>query len=264
MFLVGCIAYEDIVFRPAFDHRFSPDDFGYAYEEVLITVDSERYTSAWHIFSEESKALFVIIPGSDANKTWYAEVLPLFVPNGFDVLLIDYEGFGESPGEHGFESVLDDAYAAIEYALSQHENVFGYSVSVGTPLLARVAADYDLSGCIFEGSVIMWDFPRLWLIDQNLGIPPVVVVSNIYTVFQTPWDYNIELYIQDVTEPKLFIHSSEDNVAPYSGGLRVFHQAPEPKELWTVHGEHGKMVREDAEKYEEKVVGWMNSILDTD
>jgi hypothetical protein len=142
MFLVGCIAYKDIVLRPAFDHRFSPDDFGYQFSYVpLITVT----------------------------------------------------------------------------------------------------------------------FP-----DHSLCIPPIVVVSNIYTVFQTQWDYNIELQIQRVDEPKLFIYSSEDEVAPYMGGLRVFQQAPEPKELWTVYGEHGKMVREDQEKYEEKLIGWMNSILHAD
>ncbi len=259
----GCLSYDDLVFRPAFNERFSPADFGFDFEETQIIIGDKRYLSIWHVFSAESKALLVVIPGSDANKTRYAEALPLFIPNGFDVILVDYGGFGKSPGDPTFENVMADAYAVIDYALEQHENVFAYSVSIGTPLLARVAADRQLRGCIFEGSVIMWDFPRLWLVRNNLVFPPVAIAANIFTTFQTPVDYNIEFFVRQVTEPKLFIHSIDDQIAPYEGGLRVFNAAAEPKELWTVHGAHGKMVLIDTEKYEEKVIGWMNSILDT-
>jgi fermentation-respiration switch protein FrsA (DUF1100 family) len=253
---------EDMVLRPNPNLATNPAEMGYVFEEVVLPIDEARSVIVWHVKSNNPRALFFIIPGSDANKSLYCEALPLFVPEGLDVLLMDYEGYGNSPGETSFQHCLDDAAVVAQYAVTLHPKVIAYGVSLGTPLLARVATDQTFAGCIFEGSVIFDQEADLWMRDNSILYNPFFgFIGNSFVSIQMPEGYDILKYIQTVDEPKLFIHSTEDEVTPYSGGLLVFESSFEPKEFWTVYGDHGKMVRLDTEAYKQRVLAFIDQTL---
>lgn len=261
-FILGCIpSLDSVILRPSLEIKYTPETFGYPYEEIVLEVGQDRSIVVWHVPVENSKAVFVVFPGSDANKGRYTEALPLVVPSGYEVVLMDYEGFGNSPGERSLSRCMDDGFAVIEYAKSLGKPIFLYGVSLGTPVVARVAAENDLAGCIFEGTLVLKQEAKLWLEDNGF-IPSLSVIGNLYIVPQTPLDYNILKYIKMVDEPKFFMHSSEDEVTPYEGGIKVFNEAPSPKDFWTMTGGHGRMVLLDTDMYREKLVGWMDQIID--
>src|SRR5262245_53096829 len=90
------IALNDIFLRPTAEIRGTPGDYGYPYDELFVPIGDLRKVSIWHVHAEDPKGIVVIIPGSDRNKSRYLIGLPVFIPNGYDVILMDYEGFGES------------------------------------------------------------------------------------------------------------------------------------------------------------------------
>ncbi len=248
---------DDLFLRPSSRSYGTPKTHGFDFEEVILPITDERHISIWHVFAEDPKAIIVIVPGSDANKSRYTEILPILVPNGYDVILIDYEGYGDSPGYADLNFLMDDAKAVFEYAVDRHEKVIGFGVSIGTPILARMAAEFELAACIFEGTLILKDEPRLWLERWSLDIEQVYIPANLWVSFQVPFSYDIDFWITLVSESKFFIHSIEDNITPYQGGWRIFEAASEPKDFWTVWGEHGRIVRLETDLYENTIISWI-------
>jgi len=269
--MTGCIGWlypEDLVpldklillHRSKLSHV--PEELGYRYDNVTLPVAEGRWIKLWQVYSEPSKGLVIIVPGMDQNKGRYVPYLPIFVENGYDVILMDYEGYGESPGESTLSNLVDDTLAACRYARSRHEKVIAFGVSLGTPLVARAAAELDFDGCIFEGTLILGEEATLWLTDLTGSVPPIVsALADGYVLRQMPEDYDIRTYITRVTEPKLFIHSAEDEVTPLVGARLVYDAAPEPKQFWEVRGGHCRMADLDRDLYTRTVIGWIDRQL---
>ena len=261
----GCASIptlDSLILRPRLEIEKTPLDWGYEYQEFTLTVGEGRSIVGWHIPSAESKALLVVIPGSDANKGLYTEGIPIYNPHGYDLLVFDYEGFGSSPGTKSLSACLDDAQAAVTYALGLHDKVFVYGVSLGAPLTVYVTAKHpEIRGCMLEGCFIPTQEAALWL-EQNGYLAFLLSgIANLYIDPQVPEPYDILKYIQQVSQPKLIMHSTEDRITPFEGGVRVFEAAPEPKEFWEMRGDHGRMVRIETDAYMAKVTGWLDAHL---
>lgn len=273
VFLLACCGCEnpfpvlsDVILRPSYDLVATPADAGYDYDEVSLPIgDTGRCVVVWHIPADNPKALVVIVPGSDANKSRYLEGVPLFLPEGYSLILMDYEGFGDSPGPPTMQAVIDDAFVVIDYALTLHDNVAVLGASIGTPATVRVAAERDLDAIILEGSLILYEEAELWLKDYCaiFHILPVWHIANFWMYPQFSEDYDIIRYVGQVTEPKLIMHSRDDEVTPYAGGVKVFEAAAEPKTFWEMYGGHGKMVRLETETYRAKVIGFLDRLFAT-
>lgn len=124
--------------------------------------------------------------------------------------------------------------------------------------IAVILMDYEgFGGCIFEGSLTLENEAELWLRDHGLDVPLFWNVANVYLHPRTPMDYDILTYIRQVEEPKLFMHSMEDEVTPHAGGRLVFDTAGEPKTFWAMRGAHGEMIELDPVAYTDTVIGWL-------
>ncbi len=262
--LAGCYVptLDDILMQSSSAIKHTPDEFGYSYQQLELSITEDRSIIIWHVFSQQSKALICVIPGSGANKAYYAQYyLPIFVDNGYDLILMDYEGFGDSSGQGSLEHAVDDAFAAAVYARAQHETVVCFGISLGTALVARLASEMDFSACMFEATLVMSQEARLWLQQAGLNLPLLWAIADAYIQPQVPQDYDILKYITEVTEPKLFMHSRQDRTTPYSGGLLVYEAASDPKEFWTMTGDHAEMVQIDLELYAQTVISWLDRTL---
>lgn len=264
-FASGCatepITLNDIFLRPTSEIIGSPADYGYEYDELFVPIDDTRQVSIWHVKSKDPKAIVVIVPGSDRNKSRYLIGLPAFIPNGYDVILMDYEGFGQSPGTNELSNLVDDGYAVIDYALTKHKHVVGFGVSTGAPTVTRVAVDRDLAACIYEGSLILKDEPELYLKYIGIDVELFWDIANAVTHPQIPDSFDILKWVAQVDEPKLIMHSREDDVTTYEAGVRVFAAAAEPKEFVEFSGAHGKMIELDPEFWTDTVVGFLDGVM---
>lgn len=259
LFLCGCPelpTLDDVILRPSTTLKETPADMGYPYDVVELPITEDRSFVAWHVHSEESKALALIIPGSDANKSRYTIVLPILIPAGYDVILIDYEGFGDSPGTLSLDNTVDVAEVAAEYALSRHEKVVVIGASLGTPLTMKVASEYNFDAVALEATLLLDRLASLWLIDHNL--PDLGGIANLWILPQMPDAFDIMKYAPLVEEPKLFMHSIEDDTTPIAGAREVFADCAEPKEFFEMIGGHGEMIEIDPETYGNRLVGFLD------
>ncbi len=278
--LAGCDAlslYMDTsILRPTDTLFFTPPDLGYLnYDEIMLPSGEHDHVAIWHVrTTQERKGIIVGLGGVADNKSRYVPGIPLVVDDGWDLIMLDYQGFGDSTGFASLEGAVRSSRVAFDYALSQDDTVVGYGFSFGTAVLARIAADYDLAGAVFDGTLNLWESASLFVKDQGLYNPlidlgdfdPFIRLIDVpLFILGTPPDYDTKRWIRMVEEPKLFIHSPDDRVNPYEGAWEVFENAPEPKFLFTTRGgEHMTYVFLDPILYRSVVNGWLDGVVGHD
>lgn len=261
--LSGCNSVIDgLVLHPNTLVRFGPTYLGYnTYDEINLPVGKDGHIALWHVHTTgERKGIVVDLAGLADNKSRYVPSLPVVVDDGWDMIIFDYQGFGDSTGEATLQGAVDSSRAVFEYALSQDDTVVGYGFSFGTAVLARIAADYDLAACIFDGTLDLWESGSLF-VEANFFELSFQRLFDIPFILGAPPDYDTKRWIQLVDEPKLFIQSKDDHVNPYRSAREIFDLAPEPKLLYTTQGEHMTYVFIDPVLYHSVVNGWLDSVV---
>jgi len=208
--LGGClpasVTLESFFLKPSAEMAQSPASYNYPYDELYVPVAGDRRVCIWHVKTANPKAVVVIIPGSDKNKSRYLVGLPVFVPHGYDMILMDYEGYGTgTTARPELERLSEDGYAVVRFAQSLHERVVVFGASAGGPTAVRVAADLDLAAVILEAPLALQSEVELWRRDQRVVIPPLWHLANLWVHPQIPDSFDIFKHVQNVSEPKLIM-----------------------------------------------------------
>ena len=66
--------------------------------------------------------------------------------------------------------------------------------------------------------------------------------------------------IKNIDEPKLLIHSTNDEIVPFSLGRKLFLQAKKPKEFLEIKGSHNTNFIDSQEKYISGIESFIESI----
>lgn len=255
--LIGCLELEDIILDPVRELSETPAIYSLPYETVELRVQEERTIVLWHVRAELSEGLVLVVPGSDENKSAYLPVLSVFVPNGYDVVLMDYAGFGDSTGEAQLSNFVADARAALRYAQSQNTNVILMGASLGTPVAVRLAAETQVNALILEGTVVLDDQVAVWLNEHGYGNRVLIEILEAMTADKIPSDYDILRYIREVNTRILFLHSKQDEVTPYENARRVYRTASQPVDFRDLDYKHGQMIKRDHDRYIAMILSWL-------
>ena len=212
------------------------------HEDVwLDTTDGLRLHAWWMKAQGEAKATVVFLHGNAQNLTSHAAYVDWLPAAGYNVLIVDYRGYGLSVGTPSRQGVLDDARTAYFHALRRPgvspEKMILLGQSLGganaltlagrekLPGLRAVIADSAFSnyGRIGREKILqipvlgylLWPFSPLIV---SSGLSPDKTVDRIAPV------------------PLLLIAGDRDEVVPSTHSDRLFDRAGEPKLIWTIHG----------------------------
>jgi alpha-beta hydrolase superfamily lysophospholipase len=263
----GCapepLTLESLFLNPNMEIGETPAGIGFrGFEERFVPVAEDRHVSIWHVKAENARGLVVVLPGADSNKSRYLIGLPVFIPHGYDVILMDYEGFGASTAAPlDLDRLVEHGLAVVRYAQSQHERIVAFGISTGAPIAVAVAKQLELSGVILEAPLVLEHEVELWLRDNGLAVPVYWQFANAWLHPRIPESFDILEHITGVEEPKLIMHSVEDEVVPYLAGQMVYDAAAPPKTFFEMEGGHGRMVEVDPERYTQTIIRWLNNRL---
>jgi dipeptidyl aminopeptidase/acylaminoacyl peptidase len=212
------------------------------HEDVWIEAQDGQRLHGWFLKAEgEPRATVVYLHGNAQNLTAHVLYVDWLPAAGYNVLVVDYRGYGRSPGKPTRRGVFEDARAAWYYALSRKDVdpqkmiLFGQSLGGAMALslagreklpgLRAVVADSAFSsfGRIGREKILqlpvagylLWPFSPL-IVSGELS--PAPVVGRISPV------------------PLLLIHGDRDVVVPASHSERLYAEAGSPKLLWTLPG----------------------------
>jgi fermentation-respiration switch protein FrsA (DUF1100 family) len=144
--------------------------------------------------------------------------------SGFNVLDIDYRGFGLTPGEPSETGMYEDAEAAYRALLQRgveddHIILLGHSLGSGPAVL--LATQHKAAALVLFGAFTS-------IPDAAAGRYPYLPVRLAVAV-----QFNSLARMSAVHIPVIISHSRGDTLVPYSHALRLFAAANDPKHLIT-------------------------------
>jgi fermentation-respiration switch protein FrsA (DUF1100 family) len=225
---------------------YFPDTSKCSYEDVYFKTADSTSISGWFIKPKKGIAVIgtvLLFHGNGGNLgSQFASLIPL-AQAGFQSLVFDYRGYGRSPGKPSQEHVLEDGLAALTY-IRQRADVKGtrlilFGQSLGAHLAIVVAAQQQqyLDALITEDGFTGHEQIAVFRGREDYHAP----------AFLTRWcvrsRYNAIDVVDQVTIPKLIIHSLEDEAVPYFMGRELYNKAKDPKEFWEIKGPHIRAFR---------------------
>ncbi len=165
-----------------------------------------------HFKSDSSKGLILYFHGNAGSLRRWGEVVEPFVDLGFDVLIMDYRGYGKSSGKRTYKKMLSDADQLYNFALSKspEEKLILYGRSLGSSFASHLAGKNKPSKLILET-------PFLSLGDIANRVAPIYPPSYLLR-----FNFKNHESLKEANSPIYIFHGTEDNVVPFKSGQDLF------------------------------------------
>jgi fermentation-respiration switch protein FrsA (DUF1100 family) len=172
----------------------------------------------------EGRPVVLYFPGNAGNRAFRELEFKLLTDAGADVMLFDYRGYGDSPGEPSEEGLARDARAVWRFATETHQieprRLVLFGESLGGGVAVRLASDLSLKKTPPAALILRSTFSSL-----------TDAASNHFPWMPVRWvlidRFPSEQMIQNVTCPILQLHGRRDTVVPFRLGQKLFATAPE-------------------------------------
>jgi fermentation-respiration switch protein FrsA (DUF1100 family) len=228
LLLSGCV--ERLFFHPDSAQYSRPEQFGLQHEDVFFeAADGSRLHAWWLPAKGVALGSVLHLHGNAANVSNHLPLVAWLPAAGFNVLMLDYRGFGRSEGRPTLDGVVDDAAAALAYLRSRpgvdggRLIVLGQSLGGATALrlLARDAEGVRLA-------VIEAAFASYRGIARDAAIQSVVLapLAPIATPMLPGAQADPVAALGALRVPLLLVHGTADEVIPFRHGERLAAAAP--------------------------------------
>jgi fermentation-respiration switch protein FrsA (DUF1100 family) len=240
VYLAVCIdvlvKQEDLLFDPILTpEKTSVPPIGTRDEEVWIPVGSGRdqgkLHARWIPAADAEAPTFLYLHGQTHNNSTHPEHAQRLYQLGYNVLMVDYRGFGRSfgGGQPSETKLYEDAEAAWNYLTHElgmkPQHTFIYGHSLGGAIAIELATHHpDVAGLVAESTFTSvravartkyWHLPTDWLVRLR---------------------FNSLERVRTLKVPVLFIHGKLDEKVPFEMAKELYDAAFEPKEQLLIEG----------------------------
>jgi fermentation-respiration switch protein FrsA (DUF1100 family) len=165
--------------------------------------------------------------GNAGNLSHRADMLLRLTRPGVNVLIIDYRGYGRSQGRPSEQGLYADATAAWTFLTAERgvdeDRIVLFGKSLGGAVAIDLAARVAPAGVIAQSAFT--SVPDMAARHYPF-VPRMLVRTKMDSLAK----------IAGVSCPKLFVHSTGDEIVPYAMGRRLYDAAAEPKTFFEVRG----------------------------
>ena len=122
-------------------------DFKYKYDipfkELFFDVEQGVSINGLHFYCKNPNGLILYFHGNTRSIKGWAKYAKDFYRYSYDVVLVDYRGFGKSTGKRSEKEMLNDMQFVYDtLAVQYHENhILVYGRSMGSGFATKIAAD---------------------------------------------------------------------------------------------------------------------------
>lgn len=241
LMLMSLDACSGLFFYPSKQLVMTPDQIGLPYEDVYIPSGNETI-HGWYLPARgTAQGTVLFLHGNAENISTHIGSVYWLPEKGYNVLALDYRGFGKSTGTPSLPGNQQDAEQAIRYLLGRSDtaetNLFLLGQSVG----GAIALD-ALARSEFRGKI------RSIVCDSAFSSYRLIAREKIAAIWPA-WPLQIPLSwlfrddyspIRRAAEisptPILFIHGDQDQIVPVHHSYDLFAAAKEPKKLLIIAG----------------------------
>ncbi len=245
---------ESLFFHPDAAIYTQPAQFGLAHEDVFFAApDGSRLHAWWLPALGEAAGTVLHLHGNAANVSNHLPLVAHLPAAGFNVLMLDYRGFGRSAGTPTLDGVVEDAQAALGWLRTRAREreradkraevdadrliVYGHSLGGATALrlLAgdRAAGRADVRLGVIESAFASYRGVARDAASSSLVLLPFLPLA-LPSLPDAARDPVTALARIDI--PLLFVHGTADQVVGFAHTEQLYAAAREPKTLLRVEG----------------------------
>jgi alpha-beta hydrolase superfamily lysophospholipase len=187
--------------------------------DLMIPVSADVSIGARFHFSEPSSSNLLFFHGNGEIVVDYDDIAPLFNAIGFNLLAVDYRGYGRSTGKPTVTGMLRDSHAIFHFTLTWLlENGYKGPVlvmgrSLGSASAIELAAQYEPK---IDGLIIESGFSRVGPLLRLFGVDPERIG------FKEEEGLRHTEKISSFHKPTLVIHAENDHLIPFEEGMRLY------------------------------------------
>jgi fermentation-respiration switch protein FrsA (DUF1100 family) len=218
----------------------TPGLYGVEYHPMEFKAADGTGLFAWWLPARgEPRGTVLYLHGNAENISTHFHNVAWMPAAGFNVLALDYRGYGGSEGSPTLDGVQLDIDAAMRALLARPdvdgERIIIFGQSLGGALAIHYAAHSEHRASV-----------RAIVVDSAFSDYRRIVRDKAASFFLTwpfQWllpqtvdnDFSPAASVRAVAPiPLLFIHGERDSIVPLDHSKRLFDRASEPKELWIV------------------------------
>jgi uncharacterized protein len=210
--ILGFVALSLIVYFFQEKFIFKPEklkqNFRFRYDipfkELFFDVEPGVRINALHFYREQPHGLILYFHGNTRSIKGWARYARDFYRYNYDVLLVDYRGFGKSTGRRSEKEMLSDMQFVYETLLKQYaeNHIIVYGRSMGSGFAAKIASDNRPRYLILDSPY--YNFRRV--VERFLPILPIRYVLR-YQLRTDKWMLKVKCHTY-------IIHGTKDRLIP--------------------------------------------------
>jgi pimeloyl-ACP methyl ester carboxylesterase len=227
--LLSVIVYfiqEKFIFKP----EKLKQDFEYKYDapfsELFFDVEEGVRINGLHFHAKKPLGLILYFHGNSRSIKGWAKYAKDFYRYDYDVVLVDYRGFGKSTGKRSEKDMFNDmqfVYDTLAKTYPQHHLII-YGRSLGSGFATKLAADNSPRYLILDAP--FYSFKKA--IERFLPILPVRLILRFHL--------RTDRWITNVKCHTYILHGTSDWLIPISNSEKLQALNPRMITLIRIHG----------------------------
>ncbi|MBL1145446.1 MAG: alpha/beta fold hydrolase [Bacteroidetes bacterium] len=208
-----------------------PEEFQYFYEnqnieEYNIKTRDGANINGLHFKVENPKGVVLYLKGNSKSMKGWGKFAVDFTRHNYDVIMVDYRGFGKSTGRRSQKAIKNDLqfiYDKIREKVNE-KYIILYGRSLGSGFATKLASTNN-------PKMLILDAPYYSLRKVTARYAPFMPLSLIlkYPMPTYKW-------IKYVQCPIHIIHGTQDKLIPFKTSIKLSQIRPENTRLWSVVG----------------------------
>lgn len=242
--LTGC---SSLLFYPEQGLPFTPEKAGLAFEDVSLTATDGTRLHGWWLPAKpgvEVKGTVLHLHGNGGNLAWHLGGSWWLPEQGYQVLMLDYRGYGVSEGSPSLPAIYQDVDAAFAWLAAKPEVQAKPLVLLGQSLGGAMAVHYlaehpsqrqRLQAVVLDGvpasyrAVGQYALSTSWL-TWPLQVPLSWLVPDSDSANRSVAELK--------GTPALIFQSMDDPIVPLNNGIELYKHASPPRVLQLTRGGH--------------------------
>ena len=196
-----------IIFSPSSDYHPYPKSFNITQKFIPFGNNDSLHT--WYIKNNKRNLTVLYFTGNAFNISHRLFHVDVFNQLDINAIMFDYKGFGLSTASiDGKNSFYESSDLVYEYMIESldipADSIIFWGYSLGAPISAQLGTIKNPLGFIFESPLISINK----ISSDNYPYLPFSLINK--------YDFSLIDYNDKIQSPVLLIHSSKDEVIPFS------------------------------------------------
>lgn len=218
---------ERFIFKPEKLHQGFQYKFDVPFRELFFDVEPNVRINGLHFTVKNPLGLVLYFHGNSRSIKGWSRYAKDFYRYNYDVVLVDYRGFGKSTGKRSEKMMLKDMQFVYDtLAVQYHEHhIIVYGRSLGSGFAAKIASDNKPRYLILDSPY--YNFKKV--VERFLPFLPLRILLRFHL--------RTDKWIKHVNCHTYIIHGTKDWLIPISNSENL--QALNPKKITLVRIEGG-------------------------